>query len=265
VIDAALVELTDIRRRWDELDAGAVAQSATDRAEVASALLKVHQAERAADDAERSRAETAAAALKDQQRRVAAEQGAEAAVAEAEHARKTAWQQTADHERARGQAEARAILAEQGQRDSLDQLDITRRELRDLTALQQDTARKLNDALSAADRADGARALAEARIAAADERARLAHEGARLAELGTQRAYEETAAARESEAAARAHAAEAAQALAALQSAHAVVVERLSSQDKHIADLRAQLNAAGDRERLLISARPEPPAAEQTD
>jgi hypothetical protein len=256
VVDSALRELGEIRRRWDELDAGAVARSATDRAETAGALLKVERAERAAEDAERSRAETAAAALKDQQRRVAAEQAAEAALAEAEQVRKTAWEQTAEHERARGQAETRATLAEQGQRDALDRLEVARRELRELTALQQDTARRMTEALAVADRADAARVLAEAQVAGAEERARLSGDAARLAEEVARRAQEDTTAARRAETAARAETAEALKNLAATQSAYGVMLQRLSSQDNQIHDLRAQLADAGERERLLITTPP---------
>jgi hypothetical protein len=265
VVDGALRELAEVRRRWDELDAGAVARSAADRAETASALLKVERAERAAEDAERARAETAAAALKDQQRRVAAEQAAEAALKEAEEIRKTAWEQTAEHERARGQAETRATLAEQGQRDALDRLEVTRRELRDVTVLQQDTARRLAEALAAADRADAARVLAEAQvrsveerarmsIEAADERARTAAEATRQAEARVSSAEERTRVARDEAEAARAAEVAIRAGAAATQSAHDVLVERLSSQDRQIHDLRTQLAQAADRERLLMAS-----------
>jgi hypothetical protein len=261
VMDAALSEFGEIRRRWDELDASAVAQSATDRAETASAMLKVERAERNAEDAERARAEAAKAALKDQQRRVAAEEAAEATRKEAEEVRKAAWQQTAEHERARGQAETRATLAEQGHREALELLELTRRELRELATLQQETERRLSEALAVADRADAARVLAEAKVEGAQERARLASEAAQKAEVGARRAQEETEAARKAEAEARAKGIEAANALATMQSAYGVVVQRLSGQDKQIADLRGQLEAAAERERLLIAAhtpKPEP-------
>jgi hypothetical protein len=252
-MDSALRELAEIRRRWDSLDRGAVAQSAADRAETASALLRVERAERAAEDAERARAETAAAALKDQELRVVAEQAAEAAVAEAAQVRKTAWEQTAEHERARGQAETRATLAEQGQRDALDRLEVTRREVRDLTALQQDTARRLSEALAVAERADAARALAQAQVTAAEERARLTGDAARLAEEVARRSQEETTAARQAETLARAETAEALKNLAGTQSAYGVVLQRLSGQDTQIHDLRIQLAEAAERERVLTA------------
>jgi hypothetical protein len=258
VVDSALREFAEMRRRWDELDAGAVARSAADRAETASALLKVERAERAAEDAERSRAETAVVALQDQERREAAEQAAETAIKEAEQVRKAAWEQTAEHERARGQAETRAMLAEQGQRDALERLEVARRELRDVTALQQDTARRLAESLAAADRADAARVLAEARVSGAEERARLSEESSGLAEQRARRAQEETAAARAAEASARAETADAARALAAMRSAYGVVVERLSSQDREIQDLRAQLAEAREQQRLLATSLTKP-------
>jgi hypothetical protein len=264
VVDSAVRELAEIRRRWDELDAGAVARSAVDRAETASAMLKVERAERAAEDAERSRVETAAAAAKDQQRRVAAEEAAEAAVREAERTRKAAWEETAEHERARGQAEARATLAEQGQRDALDRVELLRREVRELTVLQQDTARKLTEALAVADRADAARILAESKVAGAEERARLAGESARLADDVARRSQQETEAARRAESAARADTAEALKNLALTQSAYGVVVQRLSGQDKQVRELRAQLAEAADRERLLIAATSRPTPTEET-
>jgi hypothetical protein len=253
VMDSALQELAEIRGRWDELDRGAVAQSAADRAEVASALLKVERAERAVEDAERSRAETAAAAVKDQQRRVAAEQAAEAAMAEAEQVRKTAWERTAEHERARGQAETRATLAEQGQRDALDRLEAIRREVRDLTALKQDTARRLNEALAVAERADAARVLAQAQVAGAEERARLTGDAARLAEEVARRAQEETVAARRAESVARAETAQALKNLAGTQSAYGLVLQRLSGQDGQIHDLRTRLAEGAERERVLTT------------
>lgn len=260
VMDAALGEFAEIRKRWDELDASAVAQSATDRAETASAMLKMERAVRDAEDAERLRAETAAAALKDQQRRVAAEEAAESARKEAEETRKAAWQQTAEHERARGQAETRATLAEQGHREALELLERTRRELRELAVLQQDTERQLTEALAVADRADAARMLAEAKVEGAQEKARLASESAKLAEIATRRAQEETEAARKAEAEARAKETNAANALTTMQSAYGVVVQRLSGQDRQIADLRGQLEAAAERERLLIAAHTPAPA-----
>lgn len=296
VVDSALAELMAVRRRWDEVDSAAVARSVVDRAETAAALVKVERAERAADDAERARAEAVVAAVKDRELRVAAERAAEAAVVELGQVRKAAWEQTAEHERARGQAETRAALAEQGQREALDQLAVARREVREVTALQQDTARRL-----AAAEAD--RTLAQGQVTSAEERARLAEEmtrqardetaGAREAaaaarreadtarddlararedcdairlEMATVRqdaakAREETAMVRREAAAARdeataAHRAEEqARADAAKnQAAYALVLQRLASQDAQIVDLRTQLAAAAERERLLMAA-----------
>jgi hypothetical protein len=258
VMDAALTQFAEIRRRWDELDAGAVAQSAKDRVDTAEAMLKVERAERVADDAERAKAEAVAAAAKDQQLRMAAEQAAEAAVQEAEQVRKTAWEQTAEHERARGQAETRALLAEQGQRDALDMLESVKRELRDLKILQQDTLQRMTDALAAAERADAARELAEAKIAGAEEKARLAGEAAQraqqeteaarraerqawsAAEAGAQRAQQDVEAARRSETQARSAAENT---LSTLSQAQEALLQRISDQGKEIADLRARLAA----------------------
>lgn len=250
-MDAALTEFAEIRRRWDELDAGAVAQSARDRAETAEAMLKVHRAERAADDAERAMNDAVTAAAQDRQLRTVAEQAAETAVREAEQTRKAAWEQTAEHERARGQAETRATLAEQGQRDALDMLEATRRELRDLKTLQQDTLRRMTDATAASERADAARELAEAKIAGAEQRARLAGDAARQAELATQRAQQETEAARHAETEARAHAQTT---IATLSQAQDAQLQRLAAQDTTLAELRAQLDAAHQRERQLHEA-----------
>ncbi|CAM3428916.1 hypothetical protein KIPE111705_08135 [Kibdelosporangium persicum] len=252
VMDAALRELAEIRRRWDELDAGAVAQSAKDKAETAEALLTVERARREADDAEKARREAAAAAAKDQQRRKAAEDAAESAVKEAEQAKKTAWEQVAEHERARGQAETRAAHAEQALRETLDQLEIVRRELRAVITERQETERQLGQALAAADLAEAGKTLAEAKIAGAEERARLAGQAASLAEQSAQRAHEDsrraqqdTATARQAESTAKADAAKA-------QAAYSVVVQRLSSQDQEIQQLRRQLAEARERERLLL-------------
>jgi hypothetical protein len=256
VVDAALAEFAEIRRRWDELDVGAVAQSARDRADTAEAMLKVERAERVADDAERVRAEAVAAALKDKQLRVAAEQAAEAAVKEAEQVRKTAWEQTAEHERARGQAETRALLAEQGQREALDMLASVKRELRDLMVLQQDTLRRMTEALAVAERADAARELAEAKIAGAEERARLAGEAAHRAqqdaeaarraerqawaagEAGVQRAQQDAEAARRAEIQARSAAENT---VSTLSQAQEALLQRIAEQGKEIVELRAQL------------------------
>lgn len=252
MMDAALRELAEIRQRWDELDAGAVAQSAKDKAETADALLKVQRAQREAEDAEKARLEAVSAAAKDQQRRKAAEEAAESAIKEAEQVKKSAWEQVADHERARGQAEARAAHAEQAQREAFDQLEIVRRDLRAVITERQDTERQLGQALAAADLAEAAKTLAEAKIAGAEERARLAGEAAKLAELNAQRAHddirraqEDTAAAREAETAAKTDAAK-------VHAAYSVVVQRLSSQDKEIQELRRQLAEARERERALL-------------
>jgi hypothetical protein len=269
VMDAALAEFAEIRRRWDQLDAGAVAQSAKDRADTAEAMLKVERAERAADDAERLKAEAVTAAAQDKQLRVAAEQAAETAVKEAEQARKAAWEQTAEHERARGQAETRATLAEQGQRDALDMLESVRRELRDLKILQEDTLRRMTDAVAVAERADAARELAEAKIAGAEEKARLAGEAAQraqqeaeaarssesrawsAAEATVQRAQEDIEAARRAEIQARA---DAETTIKTLSQAQEVLVQRLTDQDTQLQDLRARLQEAHERERPLLEA-----------
>lgn len=275
VMDAALTQFAEIRRRWDELDAGAVAQSAKDRAGTAEAMLKVERAERTADDAERLKAEAVTAAAHDKQLRVAAEQAAETAVQEAEQARKAAWEQTAEHERARGQAETRATLAEQGQRDALDMLESVRRELRDLKILQQDTLRRMTDATAVAGRADAARELAEAKIAGAEEKARLAGEAAHraqqeaeaargserrawsAAEAGVHRAQQDIEAARHAETQARA---DAETTIKTLSQAQEVLVQRLTEQDAQLRDLRTQLHAAHERERHQLEA----PRTEET-
>ncbi|MBP2327536.1 hypothetical protein JOF56_007921 [Kibdelosporangium banguiense] len=266
-MDAALTEFAEIRRRWDELDAGAVAQSAKDRADTAEALLKVQRAERSADDAERAKVDAVAAAAKDRQLRVEAEQSAETAIKEAEQARKAAWEQTAEHERARGQAETRATLAEQGQRDALDMLESVKRELRDLKILQQDTLRRMTDALAVAERADTARELAEAKIAGAEEKARLAGDAAQraqqeaetaragerqawsAAEAGAQRAQQDIDAARRAETQARA---DAETTIKTLSQAQEVLVQRLTEQDTQLQALRAQLEAAHEKERTAL-------------
>ncbi|MEV4313374.1 hypothetical protein [Actinocrispum sp. NPDC049592] len=266
VVDSALRELAEIRKRWDELDTGAVARSAADRAESASAMLKVERAERAVADAEKARTEALTAALADREARVAAEKAAEEAAQETAAVRKAAWEQTAEHERARGQAETRATLAEQGQRTALERLEATRRELGELAELQQDTARRLAEALAFADRAEAARTLAEEKIAAAEERARLATETAQEKETA-RRAEEERArraqealdnewrARQEAETTWRAELERARQAqdeaaaerrettknLARVQTAYGEVLARLSHQDKEIQQLRAQL------------------------
>jgi hypothetical protein len=273
VMDAALTQFAEIRRRWDELDAGAVAQSAKDRADTAEAMLKVERAERAADDAERLKAEAVAAAAQDRQLRVAAEQAAQTAVAEAEQARKAAWEQTAEHERARGQAETRATLAEQGQRDALDMLESVRRELRDLKILQQDTLRRMTDATTVAERADAARELAEAKIAGAEEKARLAGEAAHrahqeaeaargseqrawsAAEASMHRAQQDIEAAKRAETQARA---DAETTIKTLSQAQEVLVQRVTDQDGELQALRAQLHAAHERENRLPDQPPTP-------
>lgn len=251
-MDAALRELAEIRRRWDEIDAGAVARSAKDRAETAEALLKVEQARRELDDAVRVRAEALSAAAKDQQRRKAAEEAAEQAIHEAEQVKKAAWAQTAEHERARGQAETRAAAAEQAQLDAVTRLEATRRELRELTERHQETQQALAQAFSAADRAEAAKTLAETKIASAEERARLAGEAARLAELSAQRALEDLAQARkETEAARNAQASsanESAQALARYNTA----AQQLAGHEVTIRELTRQLHDARERERVLL-------------
>jgi hypothetical protein len=228
-------------------------------------MLRVERAERAADDAERVKNEAVAAGAKDKQLRVAAEQTAEAAVKEAEQVRKAAWEQTAEHERARGQAETRATLAEQGQRDALDMAESVKRELRDLKVLQQDTLRRMTEALAVAERADAARELAEAKIAGAEEKARLAGEAAHraqqeaeaargserrawsAAEAGAQRAQQDIDAARRAETQARA---DAETTVKTLSQAQEVLVQRLTDQDTQLQDLRAQLQAAHESQAL---------------
>jgi chromosome segregation ATPase len=279
VVDSALGALTEIRRRWDELDAGAVAQSVTDRAATAAALARVERAERAVADAERVRAQAVQAAAEDQKRRVVAEEAAQAAVAEAEATRKAAWEKTAEHERARGQAETRATLAEQGHREVLDRLEETRRELRDVTSLHQDTARRLAEALSAVERAETAAGMAQAQAAGAEERARMAVDAARTADETSRRVQEEAAVARaetaaarsgeerarDAEAQARADVAASATALAEVRTEHAVLTHRVTAQEELIRDLRAQVAAAADRERALIAAATAPPASVTAD
>nr|WP_052477770.1 hypothetical protein [Kibdelosporangium sp. MJ126-NF4] len=252
-MDAAVRELASIRQRWDELDAGAVAQSAKDKAQTAEAMLTVERAQRTADDAERARAEAVSAAAKDQQRRKAAEEAVEQAIKDAELVKKAAWAQTAEHERARGQAENRATHAEQAQREAFDQLEVVRQDLRALITEHQDTERRLGQALAAADMAEAARTLADAKIASAEERARLAGEATRLAELSAQRAHEdlrraqaEATTARDGETAAKADA-------TTVRAAYGVVAQRLSGQDKEIQDLRRQLAEARERERTLLA------------
>lgn len=251
-LDAALRELAEVRRRWDELDAGAVARSAQDKAETAEALLNVELARRELDDAVRVRAEALSSAAKDQQRRKAAEEAAEHAIHEAEQVKKAAWAQSAEHERARGQAETRATLAEQAQLDAVTRMETTRRELRELTEAHQNTQQALALALTSAERAEAAKTLAEAKIASAEERARLAGEAACLAELTAQRHLEDLAHARKETEAARnaqaSSAAESAQALARYNTA----AQQLAAHEVSIRELTRQLTEARERERLLL-------------
>ena len=176
VVQSLLTELGFIGQRWGELDEGAVAQSAIDRAEKSQALLRVEQAENQAAAAERERTDALAEAKEHRERRAEAERAADDAHNEADRVQRETWERITAHERARGQAETRASIAEQAWHEAEARLEGTAHELQELRTSHDQLDRQLTEAHTQVERAESALRLAESQAEAAMRRAAISED-----------------------------------------------------------------------------------------
>ncbi|MDP9829927.1 coiled-coil domain-containing protein [Kineosporia succinea] len=159
-------QLTALMQRFEQAESGAFARVRAAETEAEQAHAEAARAAEAEQQAETARREALATARTARDEKDRAHQAAQAAYAEAERTRDEAWKQVADHERARGQAEAELHVARES-------LDLQRREHAQLLETTQEQQARIT-------RLDLEAATAAVELRQAHERA--AELGARLEE-----------------------------------------------------------------------------------
>lgn len=173
--------LADLVSRLEAADAGALARIAGAEKEAAEARQDAAEAAEHARQAEQARRQALADAREAAKLRDVAQREAALARREADQVRTQAWEQVADHERARGQSEAARQAAESAAARLVADLRVTREELEREQGAAAQTTSRLATAVLEADQAraahraavDAAALLESARVEALAERDRL--------------------------------------------------------------------------------------------
>jgi chromosome segregation ATPase len=234
VTQPLLDAIAELQGRLGEAERGAVAQVRQTEEDARAARTEAEDALRRADQAERARDRALIQARDDRAARAEAEKLADKAVADADREKREAWVKVAEHERAKGAAEAARHAAEQARDELAENVRAARAQLEDLHTARAELAQDLErTGAELRERTTELAVLAE-RLAAA--RAHLT-----AAERSVEHAHRETADARD---AADKQRAERDQALARAAEEHTVrrVAEaRVDSLETTLAATRSEL------------------------
>ncbi|GAA5012554.1 hypothetical protein GCM10023317_50060 [Actinopolymorpha pittospori] len=167
---ALAATLGEMRERLARADTGALGRVRAAESEAAEAHQDAEAAERAAQAAEAARVKVVAAARDDRQARQVAERSAERAERAAEDVRRRSWEQVAQHERARGAAEAAQAAAQRSRDELVLEVRALRSDYAELRSVHRAAQRDLADRDTALARAEATRAALAAQLEAAEER-----------------------------------------------------------------------------------------------
>jgi chromosome segregation ATPase len=166
-----LVEaLHEIQQRLAHAEEGALGRVRAAEEEAAAARREAASAERAAEKAEEARAKALAAAREDREARQQAERRADQAERAADEVRRRSWELVAEHERARGAAEAAQVAAERARDELAAELRAAHSQLAELQAAYRAAQREVADRDAALARAEAAQATLTGQLQASEAR-----------------------------------------------------------------------------------------------
>jgi chromosome segregation ATPase len=257
---ALAATLGEMRERLARAETGALGRVRAAESEAAEARQDAEAAERAAQAADAARVKVVATARDDRQSRQVAERNAERAERAAEDVRRRSWEQVAQHERARGAAEAAQAAAQRSRDELALEVRALRSDYSELLSVHRAAQRDLADRDTALARADATRASMAAQLEAAEEglaKLRNDHDTARQELHG---ARGELHAVRVEVDGLREEARQLRERSVAEHTARRLAESHASTLDKELAGVREELTATHARfDRLLTSRDPADP------
>lgn len=257
-----LEHLTAMKNGLDAAEAGAISSVSSAHEETAAARSEAEQAQRAVGQAERARDNALVASRDDRAARDEARKEASRAEEAAQEAKQRAWATVAEHERARGLAEAATDAATKERDSVLADLRDMREQLRNLQASERDAAAELGTAREQLRSVQAAHQLDQERLA--DLRARLEAVETAAASAGEQ-ARMDLDRVRAQVSQQHADLDRLRSELADERTARTLAQSRSEAAEHSVAECRAQLTDAGSRiDQLLAMAAsaPQQPASE---